>query len=1161
MATVNEHFVIGTNIPTNVFRNAPHIITIFVQVLTLSVGVLCGTAFFNNAALRDHSNGFNEILFSTPIKKSGYFFGRFFGALFLSTLPLLGVFFGVLMGTILAPVFGWQEAERFGDFHFSTFVNTYFFFIIPNLFFVGVIIFALANKWKSTVISFIGSISIIILYFIAGSFIKDLDNESTGALFDSFGRKAYGLGTKYFTAIERNTIPFNFTSLFLWNRALWTGVGLLLLFLNYFNFSFQLKNQKVKKEKNEKTDKKKNFKSPHLHINFGSRTSVQQFLSFFKINFLNIIKSITFKVLLFFAFVLIFINLYNGFEFYGLKSYPITYKVIEMVYGSISTFSLIILVFFSGELVWRDRENKINEVIDASAHVSFLSLLAKTMSLLSVIIILYFFGMVMGVLWQLMNGYTSIEYSLYFLSFIYSTLPSTFVTICIFLLFQVLINHKYLAYFFSILFFIGLITLFTALDLNSNMLLIGGTPGISYSDMNAFGPGLTGMKWFNLYWVLFGILALYKIVIFWSRGAEKAFLEKLKLINRNTSKNLKIWFFTTFIIWLGVASYVYYNTQILNTYESLDEQELAQVDYEKKYKKYEKVNLPKIKAIKYEIDIFPHKRDVFVKASLKLKNESGEPIDSIHFNTVDDWKPEFTIPDAKLVLNDKKLGYVIYELEKSLLPNENLEIQIKTKYVTKGFENNRGNTDIVENGTFLNNVTILPTLGYSSGVELSDKQDRKKYELPERSRMPKLDSTNVRLRGSNYLNKNRADYIDIETIISTSEDQIAVAPGSLKKQWTKEDRNYYHYKIDQASLNFYSFVSARYEVARRKWNGIDLEVYYDKKHGVNVPKFLDAIQESLDYYTNNFGPYFHKQCRIIEFPRYNSFAQAFPGTMPYSEGLGFITNLEDSSKNNVVDKVVAHEMGHQWWAHQVIGADMQGSTFLSEAFAEYSSLMVMKNKYNDPIKMKEFLKYDYDSYLRGRTYEEEKELPLYKVENQPYIHYEKGSVVLYALQDYIGEDKMNTALRGFLEEFRYKKPYPTSLDFIRHLEPQVPDSLQYLITDWIKEVTLYDNRLKKATYKKLPSGKYEVNMEVESHKIKVDSLGVEHIGDINDWVDIGVLSEDQEHLLYVDRVKIDQANMTFGFEMDSVPHKAVIDPKMLLLERVRSDNEKSLKKL
>ena len=253
----------------------------------------------------------------------------------------------------------------------------------------------------------------------------------------------------------------------------------------------------------------------------------------------------------------------------------------------------------------------------------------------------------------------------------------------------------------------------------------------------------------------------------------------------------------------------------------------------------------------------------------------------------------------------------------------------------------------------------------------------------------------------NYLSNGFSDYINVETIISTSFDQIAIAPGSLIKEWIQDDRKYYQYKVDHPSQNFYSFISADYKIAKRKWNEIDIEIYYDSKHSVNIEMMLDAVERSLKYYTESFGPYYHKQCRIIEFPRFSNFAQAFPGTMPYSESFGFIIDLENEEDNNVIDAVIAHEMAHQWWAHQVVGADMQGGTMLSEAFSEYSSLMTLKKMAKTPMKMREMLKYDHDRYLRGRSGEREKELPLYKVENQSYIHYGKGSVILYALQDYI----------------------------------------------------------------------------------------------------------------------------------------------------------------
>lgn len=212
------------------------------------------------------------------------------------------------------------------------------------------------------------------------------------------------------------------------------------------------------------------------------------------------------------------------------------------------------------------------------------------------------------------------------------------------------------------------------------------------------------------------------------------------------------------------------------------------------------------------------------------------------------------------------------------------------------------------------------------------------------------------------------------------------------------------------------------------------------------------------------------------------------------------------------------------------------------------------------MKMREFLKYNHDRYLRGRSGERLKELPLYKVENQGYIHYGKGSVILYALQDYIGEDKVNSAMKGFLEEYKYKgPPYPSSYDFLRYLEPEIPDSLQYLVTDWFKEITLYDNRLKEATYKELSNGKYEVTMEIESSKIKADSLGNETKVAINDWIDIGFfMDSDEERLYHQERLKFDSEKSSITVELDSLPVKAAVDPRHILIDRVYKDNIKSI---
>ncbi len=162
---------------------------------------------------------------------------------------------------------------------------------------------------------------------------------------------------------------------------------------------------------------------------------------------------------------------------------------------------------------------------------------------------------------------------------------------------------------------------------------------------------------------------------------------------------------------------------------------------------------------------------------------------------------------------------------------------------------------------------------------------------------------------------------------------------------------------------------------------------------------MEAMKKSIKYYSENFSPYQHKQARIIEFPKTEgTFAQAFANTMPFSEGIGFIA-MVDLDNPNSVDypfSVVSHEMAHQWWAHQVIGANTKGSTLLSESLSEYSSLKVLEKEYGK-YQMRKFLKEALDKYLQGRTFEWKEENPLMYVENQQYIHYNKGALVLYAI--------------------------------------------------------------------------------------------------------------------------------------------------------------------
>jgi aminopeptidase N len=460
-------------------------------------------------------------------------------------------------------------------------------------------------------------------------------------------------------------------------------------------------------------------------------------------------------------------------------------------------------------------------------------------------------------------------------------------------------------------------------------------------------------------------------------------------------------------------------------------------------------------------------------------------------------------------------------------------------------------TPVVGNGTFFNN-SVLPHIGYQPSLELSDPRDRRRHGLPAQERA--LARDDARGLADNYVS-NDADWISFDATVSTSPDQIAIAPGMLENEWTVRGRRYFHYKMDKPMLDFYAFQSARYAVRHDRWQDVGIDLYYHPGHEYDLERMIRGVRDSLDYYTRNFGPYPLKVVRIVEFPRYATLAQSFPGTIPFSEGLGFIAKVDDNNPKdiNYPYYVTAHEMAHQWWGNQLIGGNTRGATVLSETLAEYSALMVMKNSVG-PAKMRRFLRYDLNRYLSGRAMETKKELPLADNENQGYLHYAKGSLAMYQLQDVLGEDKVNGVLRALLARYAYaSSPYPSVSVLVDALRKVTPPQDAYLIDDLFNHIVLYENHAVSASALRRPDGKYELSLKVFANKLHASELGEEKEVPLNDWIDIGADDKDGNGLVRERRL-ITQKDNSFKLVLGARPVKAGIDPDNKLIDRKPNDN-------
>ena len=166
--------------------------------------------------------------------------------------------------------------------------------------------------------------------------------------------------------------------------------------------------------------------------------------------------------------------------------------------------------------------------------------------------------------------------------------------------------------------------------------------------------------------------------------------------------------------------YIYYVNNILNIRKSSKEREIETVEWEKKYKKFENYAQPRIISVNVNVDIFPRTRDISASGKYTMVNKSSKSIDSIFLNH-NSAINTFKFDNANtLVLEDTVYNFDIYKLEKPLKPGDTLGLAFTVK--NKPNTILRNNSSVVYNGTFINNFTLFPSLGYSGGELRDDKR-------------------------------------------------------------------------------------------------------------------------------------------------------------------------------------------------------------------------------------------------------------------------------------------------------------------------------------------------------------------------------------------------------------------------------------------------------
>lgn len=1167
---------VGVHLTDNelIAANSPYL-TVRTALVLGMLGPLPAIFLVAHTIARDHERRTAEAFFTTPVSPRSFLAGRFVGG--LCCVALVGA--AGVAGLTAAPFAPWTASVRLVPISWSTLGLTLAVIVVPNLFTYCAFSFAVVERTRSINLAFVVAPIIAMLAVVANS-LSVQGGPAWLPLLDPSGLLAVETSTQYWSVADLNTrSPLGAIAL---NRVVWAGLSSAVVLFTILRGEL-MRAGRQSASNGHLLRRRVSWLSYPVAWTPLSRARVPgavavstitgdgreespsgwvrargQLASQLRMDLRAVFLSPLTVVMLLLAITGTFGEARSvPSAVMDLPLHPQTGMMLGFFRYGLFQFALMLLVFYSGTLVHRERDHRLAEIIDALPHPDWLMVVAKTITLCLLIGALLTVSMLTTVGLQVAAGYRWVDLAVYAEGLFLNTGVYFSMLGVLALAIQVLSPGKW----------IGMIATVAALVIVLSLEAMGlddvlygfRLPMVIYSDMNGFGHYRLQLVSLAIYWSAFCVLLLVSAHLLYQRGPGTSLAARLREARRRVSRAVVVCIACATLVFIVMGGWIFANTHVLNAYTTAHSRQAAQAEYERRYGQYRNQMTPSLTDLEVAVELFPQERRIESRGTATLVNRRAAAIGSVVV-TAD---PRLSFSDlamrgATMESGDRTLGFFRFSFEPPLPPDGTATLSWKATRSNRGFANSANDDEIVGNGTFVDLQAVAPLTGYDEDRELTAAADRRNHGLPPESRLAALGDP----AWLNTVGHGIDGRVNMRVTVGTDADQIPVASGRILRSWVSGNRRHVEFASEIATWPTMPLLSARYQVARRQVGGVALEVYHDPRHGWNVPVMLDTAQTALPYFSREFAPYPLSSFRIAEYARYRSAARAFPGTVAYSETAGFLTDLSGWAQ---LDYTTIHELAHQWWGGMAYGARMQGRQVLNETLAQYSTLMVFK-EFSDPRWLREVLARTHDAYLSARSLESSDEQPLIRTEDQGNISYNKGALALFSLQDLIGADKVHAALRAYLARFAMTPPpFPTSLDLVNQIRAVAGPEIQPLITDLFEKIVLYDVGIDTATARELPrfaaapTSGFDITVDIRGHQFEVDGQGVETEVPLDTWFDVIVFPESAEPRLsqtplYKAKHRLHSGAQRISLHVGEKPGAIGVDPYHVMIDRTPGNN-------
>ena len=1125
---------------------APYVLHFLVNV-TGVLGSLVTCAIFGRAGLRDFRDRTHALLFSYPIREGEYLAGRFLAALAAALL----VFSGTGLGAWLA---GPAAASAGGRVPAAAYLLPYAVGLAPTLAALGAAFFAVAVLTRKAAPVWATAVAFVLLHVLGRALGALGSTRVAGALVDPFGHvAARTLHSTWSLAerAERLVVP---TGLLLANRLLWLGVAAAVLAFLWSRFRLV---EVVESRAGRPTAPAEAAglaadlaSLPRPAERAGAGLRLRQAWATAALDLGGLVRNVSFLLLLALASALhVVVSVRNAGLVGDTTAYPLTAQVLEAGLVPLHPALVLLVLFASAELVRGGRSRGLHLLLDPTPVPEAVFFLGKAGALVAVVAGVCLLAMANGMAVQAWQGWTRFEPGLYLTELLGLRLAG-FASLAVLALFaQVLCGSRVLGWVLTLLLADDAMDL---MGLEHRLLTFGRTPPHTYSDMNGYGPFAPALFSYTAFWLLASVLVAVGALLLYPRGQEGAWRLRLREARRRFTRGPRALAAGAALACLALGSAIVHQTTILNEFESTADEEDRRAEYERLFKAWERRPAPRTTSVTVTVDIHPGDRRVASRGEIVLVNQGDVPVAEAFVQVPRRAlvrRLELDRPSEVLAASARH-GVRVLRLREPLAPGQALRLCFDMESRERGFADHGVNTRLVANGTFLEHRQVLPALSYDRFAELDESSARRRRGLPPRRRLPAREDREA--RAATLLGAD-AGWARLEVVVGTSADQVPLTAGDLVADWREGGRRYRRFVSRVPTLSYLAFLSARYEVRKERWNGVDIEVYHHPGHGLNVEGIVTTARAALALFSEKLGPYPHGALRFAEFPRYELSAEAYPGLVPVSEGFGFVARPPREGVEEL-RRVIAHEVAHQWWGLQAMGAASEGEFFVCETLAQHGALEVLRRRHGE-VELAAYLKGRLERYLRGRGRETEGERPLARSNYEThYVHYDKGMLVMNALRDAMGEEALDAAVRAFFRRASlHTVPFPSSEDLIAELRKVAPPEAQETLTDLLERIVIWDVRATGAAWSRLPGGTYRVAIDYEAAKRVHDERGTPTDQPFRQDVELAVFGEGGEVVSRLRR-PVGPGPGRVDVVVGARPAVATIDPFHLLVDRNPDDN-------